>query len=86
MDSHFQGTVSRLATSPCTSEAPSGASSWHDKATPGQDAGSIVCGSSDYPGSGALWLVWTDNSKLLLAAGYGTDFESLYAWWTNNIS
>jgi serine/threonine protein kinase len=86
MDNHFQGTATRLATSPCTTGAPSGTSTWHRKATPGQDAGSLVCGSSEYPRSGAPWLVWTDNSKLLLAAGYGTDFESLYEWWTRYVS
>jgi serine/threonine kinase PknH len=75
----FNGAVSTLAMTPCSSGDPT-PDTWHYDNSPNTPAGAAACGTVK---NGAM-VIWTNDQNHMVGMVGGTDQASLYQWWKSN--
>jgi serine/threonine-protein kinase len=76
LDDQFKNVTSTVSLETCPG-GPTSPGAWHYGSTPTATAGQLACGTQN----GQAVVMWTEDSKHVVAIVHGPDLTELYAWW-----
>jgi serine/threonine kinase PknH len=76
LDDQFKNVTSTVSLQTCPDGTPS-PGRWHYSSTPTANAGQLACGTQN----GQAIVMWTEDSKDVVAMIHGPDLKELLTWW-----